>query len=77
MLERFVLMGYFNCMGYNNFDMKHYEGDLSFPILRNFNELGDTERKQFLDVRTPWEWGKTGVMKGAMLVELKKLDKGN
>jgi hypothetical protein len=35
--------------------------------------LGDTEKKFFVDIRTPEEWKKTRVIKGAMLFGLKKL----
>ncbi len=67
-------MGYTNCLGYNNFEMKHYDGEMEYPLCRNWEELGDTERKQFVDVRTMFEWGKTGVPKKAVLIELKNLD---
>lgn len=61
-------MGFMKCMGYNNFDMKQYDGELEYPVTRKWNELGDTQKKQFLDVRSPSEWNKTGVVKGAMLI---------
>ncbi len=48
--------------------MKHYDGELEYIVLRNWKELGVSEKKQFLDVRTPSEWSKTGVVKGALLI---------
>lgn len=61
-------------MGYNNFNMKLYDGEKEYMTLRNWRELGDNEKKQFVDVRTKNEWRKTGVVRGAMLIELDKLD---
>lgn len=55
-------MGYSNCKGYNNFDMNKYDGPMDYPLMRNMRELGDTEKKHFLDVRTPEEWEQTGVI---------------
>lgn len=46
-------MGHPNCMGYNNFDVKNYDGPVSYPIVKEFKELGDTSSIQFVDVRTP------------------------
>jgi rhodanese-related sulfurtransferase len=61
-------------MGYNNFNMKVYDGEKEYMVLRSWRELGDNEKKQFVDVRNPKEWRKTGVVRGAMLIELDKLD---
>jgi hypothetical protein len=33
--------------------MKNYDGEMEYPLCRNWDELGDTESKQFVDVRTP------------------------
>ena len=46
---------------------------MDYPLLRNYKQLGDTEKKFFVDIRTPEEWKKTGVIQGAMLFGLKKL----
>jgi hypothetical protein len=64
---------YENLQGYNCFDMKKYEGDLVYPLLRNFKELGDTERKLFVDVRTKEEREETGVVRGAYCLDLDQL----
>jgi hypothetical protein len=53
--------------------MKKYEGDLVYPLLRNFKELGDTERKLFVDVRTKEEREETGVVRGAYCLDLDQL----
>ena len=57
--------------------MKNYDGEMEYPLCRNWDELGDTESKQFVDVRTPLEWKKTGVPRKALLVDLKNLDEEN
>ena len=48
------MLGYMNCMGYNDFEMKNYDAEMEYPLSRNWDELGDSESKQFVDVRTPF-----------------------
>jgi len=34
MIERLLRIGYLNILGYNNFSMKDWKGDISFPTLK-------------------------------------------
>jgi hypothetical protein len=44
-----------------------------YPELKTFKEINQEKELLFLDIRTPNECISTGVVKGAKLVELKRM----
>ena len=51
-----------------------FDDQKEYPILRNLNEIRDAKKRIYLDVRTPEECKETGTIKGAYMIELRKLN---
>lgn len=54
-------MGFCNILGYNDFDMKEWKGEMVRAEIREFTELDKNLQQAFIDVRNKCELIDTGM----------------
>lgn len=72
-IERFLRIGFFNILGYNNFKISEFPGNKWQPKIYNGESSHEFANRLHLDVRNPPEHETTGVIENSILIPLPQL----
>ena len=72
-IERFIRIGFFNILGYNNFKIADFPGEKWKPVIYDGQSALSFADRLHLDVRNPHEHESTGVIENSILVPLPQL----